>query len=136
MTPQAHNPEIDNAKYVSFVSFRKSGQAVATPVWIAPFEDGYGLTIESTSGKAKRLAHTSRATIQACSFKGVITPGATVYNCEASLVMRKRAEEVRDAIARKYGLTYKVFSISLWFKDRFGKSKGLPEAAVILKITQ
>ena len=136
MTPQAHNPEIDNAKYVSFVSFRKSGQAVATPVWIAPFEDGYGFTIESTSGKAKRLAHTSRATIQACSVKGVITPGATVYNCEASLVMHKRAEEVRDAIARKYGFTYKVFSISLWFKDRFGKSKGLPEAAVILKITQ
>ena len=136
MTPQAHNPEIDNAKYVSFVSFRKSGQPVATPVWIAPFEDGYGFTIESTSGKAKRLAHTSRATIQACSFKGVITPGATIYNCEASLVLHKRAEEVRDAIARRYGLTYKVFSISLWFKDRFGKSKGLPEAAVILKITQ
>ena len=136
MTPQAHNPEIDNAKYVSFVSFRKSGQPVATPVWSAPFEDGYGFTIESTSGKAKRLAHTSRATIQACSFKGVITPGATIYNCEASLVLHKRAEEVRDAIARRYGLTYKVFSISLWFKDRFGKSKGLPEAAVILKITQ
>jgi PPOX class probable F420-dependent enzyme len=136
MTPQAQNPEIDNAKYVSFVSFRKSGEAIATPVWIAPFEDGYGFTIESTSGKAKRLAHTPRATIQACSFKGVITPGATVYNCEASLVLHKRAEEVRDAIAHKYGLTYKVFSISLWFKDRFGKSKGLPEAAVILKITQ
>ena len=136
MTLQAHNPEIDNAKYVSFVSFRKSGEAIATPVWIAPFEDGYGFTIESTSGKAKRLAHTPRATIQACNIKGVITPGATVYNCEASLVLHKRAEEVRDAIAHKYGLTYKVFSISLWFKDRFGKSKGLPEAAVILKITQ
>ena len=135
MTSQAHNPEIDNAKYVSFVSFRKSGQSIATPVWIAPFEDGYGFTIESTSGKAKRLAHTSRATIQACNFKGVITPGATIFNCEASLVMHKRAEEVRDAIAHKYGFTYKVFSISLWFKDRFGKSKGLPEAAVILKIT-
>jgi len=135
MTPQAHNPEIDNAKYVSFVSFRKSGQPVATPVWIAPFEDGYGFTIESTSGKAKRLAHTSRATIQACSFKGVITPGAAIYNCEASLVLHKRAEEVRDAIARKYGLTYKLFSISLWIKDHFGKSKGLPEAAVILKLT-
>ncbi len=129
------NHEIDNAKYVSFVSFRKSGEAVATPVWIAPFEDGYGFTVESTSGKAKRLAHTSRATIQACSFKGVITPGATVYNCQASLVLHDRAEEVRDAIARKYGLTYKVFSISLWFNTRFGKSKGLPEAAVILKIT-
>ena len=74
MTPQAHNPEITNAKYVSFVSYRKSGQAVATPVWITPFEDGYGFT-------------------------------------------------------------YKVFSIYLWFTSRFGKSKWLPEAAVILKIT-
>jgi PPOX class probable F420-dependent enzyme len=136
MTPQAHKPEIDNAKYVSFVSFRKSGEAVATPVWIAPFEDGYGFTTESTSGKAKRLAHTSRATIQACSYNGTVTPGATIYSCTASLVFHERAEEVRDAIAHKYGLTYKVFSISLWFKDRFGKSKGLPEAAVILKITQ
>ncbi len=135
MTSTPHH-EIDNAKYVSFVSFRKSGQAVATPVWIAPFEDGYGFTVESTSGKAKRLAHTSRATIQACSIKGVIKPGATIYNCEASLVLHERAEEVREAIARKYGLTYKVFSISLWFSARFGKSKGLPEAAVILKITQ
>ena len=136
MTPQAHNPEIDNAKYVSFVSFRKSGQPVATPVWIAPFEDGYGFTIESTSGKAKRLAHTSRASIQSCNVKGVITPGATIYNCQASLVLHHRAEEVRDAIAHKYGFTYKVFSIYLWFTSRFGKSKGLPEAAVILKITQ
>ncbi len=135
MTPQAHNPEIDNAKYVSFVSFRKSGQPVATPVWIAPFEDGYGFTIESKSGKAKRLAHTSRATIQSCNVKGVITPGATIYNCQASLVLHQRAEEVRDAIAHKYSFTYKVFSIYLWFTSRFGKSKGLPEAAVILKIT-
>ena len=135
MTLQAHNPEINNAKYVSFVSYRKSGQAVATPVWIAPFEDGYGFTIESTSGKAKRLAHTSRATIQACTVKGVITSGATIYNCQASVVLHERAEQVRDAIAHKYGLTYKVFSIYLWFTSRFGKSKGLPEAAVILKIT-
>jgi len=135
MTPQAHNPEIDNAKYVSFVSYRKSGKAIATPVWIAPFEDGYGFTIESTSGKAKRLAHTSRATIQACDVKGVITSGATIYNCTASVVLHERAEQVRDAIAHKYGLTYKAFSILLWFRSRFGKSKGLPEAAVILKIT-
>lgn len=135
MTPHAHNSEIDNAKYVSFVSYRKSGKAIATPVWIAPFEDGYGFTIESTSGKAKRLAHTSRATIQACNVKGVITSGATLYNCTASVVLHERAEHVRDAIAHKYGLIYKLFSIYLWFTSRFGKSKGLPEAAVILKIT-
>ena len=99
------NASLDSTKYVSFVSLRRSGEPVATPVWVAKFEGGYGFTIESSSGKAKRLSHTSAATVQPCNARGKITPGSNVYNCTATVVRGDRAKLVRDEIARKCGLT-------------------------------
>jgi hypothetical protein len=57
-----------------------------------------------------------------------------VYRCTAKVVLNSEAEIVRDAIAKKYGLTYKVFSVYLWFTDRFGKKKHRPETAVIISL--
>jgi hypothetical protein len=44
------------------------------------------------------------------------------------------AETVRDAVARKYGFTYKVFSIYLWFSEHFGSNKDQPETAVVVTL--
>lgn len=126
--------EIDSAKYVSFVSFRRTGEAVATPVWVANFEGSYGFTIESTSGKAKRLSHTSAATVQPCDSRGKITTGSGIYKCNAVVVSGERAERVRDAIADKYGLTYRLFSVYIWFAARFGKYKNEVETAVVFTL--
>jgi hypothetical protein len=57
-----------------------------------------------------------------------------VYLCTARVVLNGDAEIVRDAVAKKYGLTYKVFSIYLWFTERFGKKKHQPETAVIVSL--
>jgi PPOX class probable F420-dependent enzyme len=126
---------IATAKYVSFVSYRRNGTPVATPVWIAPVGIDFGFTIDNTSGKAKRLAHTNRATVQECDVKGKIAEGTPVFPCTAKVVLNGEAEVVRDAIANKYGLTYKAFSIYLWFTNRFGKKKNQPETAVIISLT-
>jgi PPOX class probable F420-dependent enzyme len=125
---------IASAKYVSFVSYRRDGSPVATPVWIAPLGNDFGFTIDNASGKAKRLAHTNRATIQQCDVKGKVAEGTPVYRCTAKVVLHSEAEIVRDAIAKKYGLTYKAFSMYLWFTDRFGKKKHQPETAVIVSL--
>ena len=128
------NTTLDSSKYVSFVSFRRSGQPVATPVWIANFEGSYGFTTESASGKAKRLSHNSAATVQPCNSRGKITPGSHVYKCTATVVHGEHATLVRDAIARKYGLTYKLFSVYLWLSERFGKYKNESETAVLFTL--
>jgi PPOX class probable F420-dependent enzyme len=125
---------IATAKYVSFVSYRRNGTPVATPVWIAPVGIDFGFTIDNTSGKAKRLAHTNRATVQECDVKGKIAEGTPVFPCTAKVVLNGEAEVVRDAIANKYGLTYKAFSIYLWYTNRFGKKKHQPETAVIISL--
>lgn len=97
--------EIADRKYVSFITYRRTGAAVETPVWIAPLGDGTaGFTTEATSGKAKRLAHTPAVTLQPCDVRGRLTPGTQPVAATARVVTGAEADRVRDAIRRKYRL--------------------------------
>ncbi len=130
--------EIRAAKYISFVSTRKNGTPVATPVWVAPLDylgsNVVGFTIDANAGKAKRLAHTNTVTVQPCDIRGRVNEGSPIVHGTAIVVSGAEAEKVRDAIAHKYGFTYKMFSIYLWFSERFGKNQDQPETAVIVTL--
>ena len=127
-----------SAKYISFVSTRKNGTPIATPVWVAPLDylgpNVFGFTIDADAGKAKRLAHTSAVTVQPCDIRGRTTEGSPIIAGQAVVISGTEAEKVRDAIAAKYGFTYTVFSIYLWVSERFGKSKDQPETAVVVTL--
>ena len=129
---------VRSAKYISFVSTRKNGTPIATPVWVAPLDylgpNVFGFTIDANSGKAKRLAHTSAVTVQPCDIRGRTTEGSPIIAGQAVVISGTEAEKVRDAIAAKYGFTYTVFSIYLWVSERFGKSKDQPETAVVVTL--
>ncbi len=129
---------VRSAKYISFVSTRKNGTPIATPVWVAPLDylgpNVFGFTIDANAGKAKRLAHTSAVTVQPCDIRGRTTEGAPIIAGQAVVISGTEAEKVRDAIAAKYGFTYTVFSIYLWVSERFGKSKDQPETAVVVTL--
>ena len=125
-------------KYISFVSTRKNGTPIATPVWVAPLPSRgpnvFGFTIDANAGKAKRLAHTNTVTVQPCDIRGRIVKGSPIVSGTAVVISGAEAETVRDAVARKYGFTYKMFSIYLWFSERFGKNQDQPETAVIVTL--
>ncbi len=61
---------LPTSRYVSLTTFRRTGDAVATPVWAAP--DGADLVVwtRADSGKVKRLRHTSRVTVAPCDVRG------------------------------------------------------------------
>jgi PPOX class probable F420-dependent enzyme len=126
------------AKYISFVSTRKNGTPIATPVWVAPLPylgpNVFGFTIDASAGKAKRLAHTTAVTVQPCDIRGRIIEGSPIVGGTAVVISGSEAEKVRDAIAHKYGFTYKVFSIYLWFSEHFGRHKDQPETAVVVTL--
>jgi PPOX class probable F420-dependent enzyme len=129
---------VHSAKYISFVSTRKNGTPVATPVWVASLAylgpNVVGFTIDANAGKAKRLAHTKSVTVQPCDIRGRIIAGSPVVHGTAVVVSGTEAETVRDAVAHKYGFTYKMFAIYLWFSEHFGKNKDQPETAVIVTL--
>ena len=57
---------LSDEKYLALTTFRRSGEGVVTPVWVAPLSDGrIGFWTADGSGKTKRMRHTSRVTVQA-----------------------------------------------------------------------
>jgi uncharacterized protein len=74
-------------KYMLFTSFRRDGRPVSTPVWVIDLgDDRVGFWTSSGSGKAKRLAHTSRVTVQPCNARGAVKAGTAPVEAIASLV--------------------------------------------------
>ena len=128
--------DIANAKYVSFTTFRKNGEAVATPVWIAPLGDGrLGFMTNDNVGKTKRLAHTARITLQECDVRGRIKEGAPIVDGTA-VVVRGEADQarVRGAVERKYGLLAKGFALANLAGKVLPFLKPAPRAGVIVTL--
>jgi uncharacterized protein len=61
---------LKNAKYIALETFRKSGQGVITPVWMAA--DGGKLYVwtDGTSGKSKRIRASQRVRLCASDMRG------------------------------------------------------------------
>ena len=96
-------------KYLLLTTFKKDGTAVATPVWGAPLANGsIGFWTSSGSGKAKRLAHTARVTVQPCDARGKVKSGSSPTDATAVLVTGAELEEINTKIVAKYGFMTKV----------------------------
>ena len=122
---------ISSAKYVSLVTFRRSGEAVASPVWIAPLADGTaGFTTEATSGKVKRIANNPAVTLQACSARGKLDDTAPIVSATATVVTGAAHKAVHDAIRTKYGVIVSLIGMGDKLRKLVGKAK-TPTAVVL-----
>lgn len=96
-------------QFVLLTTFRKSGDAVNTPVWIAADGGRLLVTTGGTSGKVKRLRHTPRIELTPCSARGVVTPGAATVTAQALVNTDADTLAVLDeALLGKYGLKYRA----------------------------
>jgi PPOX class probable F420-dependent enzyme len=122
-------------KYILFTTFRKNGEPVATPVWQADVGNGeIGFYTGAESGKAKRLRHTPRVTIQACDQRGKQVHGE-VHEATARLVTGDQAESVHAAIRAKYGLVVTLMGVVMPIILRLrGKGSAYGDSAVIITL--
>jgi PPOX class probable F420-dependent enzyme len=121
---------------VLLTTFRRDGRPVATPVWWAEVGDGkYGFWTSSNSGKAKRLAHTARVTVQPCNARGAVTEGSELHEGSARVVSGPELETVRSAIKAKYGvqttITKLMFTVMTTVR---GKRAPYADRAVIVTL--
>jgi PPOX class probable F420-dependent enzyme len=124
---------ISDEKYVLLTTFRKSGDAVATPVWIAPLSDGTaGFTTELNVGKVKRIRHTPRVTLQPCSVTGKVKPGAPVIEATAEVKIGADAGPIRKAIHRKYPVMVSLLNVPSFFRKLVRRRSTTPECAIQL----
>ena len=100
---------LGDEKYILLTTFKRDGTAVPTPVWSVPLDDReIGFWTSSGSGKAKRLAHTERVTVQACDARGNVKDGTDPVEATARLVDGDELDEIRPKIVAKYGFMTKV----------------------------
>lgn len=100
--------DLDRAKYIDFVSYRRDGTPVSTAVWVVPFEDGYAFTTDPDSWKVKRILRDPNVTIQASNVRGRPKGGAPVHRGRAEVLEAMKVADVRDAVRRKYRIMYKL----------------------------
>ena len=66
-------PEIQGRKYISLTTFRKTGQAVPTPVWFGEDDGKLYVMSRSDSGKSKRVRNNPQVRVAPCTMRGKVT---------------------------------------------------------------
>ena len=95
---------LSDEKYMLLTTFRRDGTPVATPVWVVPLDDGaVGFWTSSGSGKAKRLGHTSRVTVQPSDARGRVKKGSQPVEATARVVTGAEFAVIHDKVKAKYG---------------------------------
>jgi uncharacterized protein len=100
---------LSDEKYILLTTFRRDGTPVSSPVWAVPLDGGdTGFWTSSGSGKAKRLAHTERVTVQPCDGRGKVRKGSGAVDATARLVTGADLDAIRQKVIAKYGFMTKI----------------------------
>ncbi len=122
--------DLDTAKYVSFVTYKKDGSPVATPVWVVPFEGGYAFTTYPEAFKVKRLRNDARATLTVCDMRGKIKEGTVVHTGAAVVLNEAETQRVDALIRKKYFIGYRMIGVFALLKKIAGKGSTAGDAAI------
>ena len=86
---------------------RKSGDAVATPVWFVADDDALLICTDDPSGKVRRIRADRRVTVAPCTLRGKrLGPDRPAV---ASLLQGAEAAEAERVMRSRYTITQKLF---------------------------
>jgi uncharacterized protein len=118
--------DVASSRYMAFTTFRRNGDPVATPVWVADLGDGtVGFTTSATSGKVRRLAHSPHVVVSPCSMRGAVACGAPKWCGTARVVRGDDHARVRAAIARRYRFQLWLIDVSARLRRRHDDEVGI-----------
>jgi PPOX class probable F420-dependent enzyme len=118
-----------NQKYLNLESYRKTGAAVATPVWFAQNDDEAGddLYVYSLAeaGKVKRIRNNPRVRVMPCDFRGA--PKGEWVEATARILDGAEASKAERLLDKKYGLMKKIGNV-------FSKIMKRSRAAIAIRV--
>ncbi|MFB2557381.1 PPOX class F420-dependent oxidoreductase [Herbiconiux liangxiaofengii] len=98
--------------FVSLTTFRKSGAAVSTPVWIVRDGDTLLVTTPDDTGKVKRLRNDARVELRPSSRMGAVREGEPVRHGVATIESDAASVERGSGLfRRKHPVEYRVFML-------------------------
>ena len=122
---------LGNEQFLSLTTFRRSGERVSTPMWVARDGDALIMFTPQASGKVKRLRNSPRVELRPCDRFGRVKDGVEpVAGMAEVLTDEDSRERATGIIRREYGLGYRVV-MGIERLIKFGQEK-----RVILRITR
>jgi uncharacterized protein len=112
--------ELAAERYVSLVTYRRNGNGVPTPIWVA--DDGgklYAVT-DGTSAKVKRLKMTDRVRIAACDARGNVR-GEWVEGHARRIDDPAVVAKAAAALGYKYGWQFTMLNVFSRLSGRIGR---------------
>ncbi len=99
-------------RFVSLTTFRRSGKAVATPVWIGREGEDLVVLTPTASGKVKRVRNNARVELRPCDRRGRVSEGAPTVSAVAEILDDPAAvDRVRTVMREKYRAEYRIFMV-------------------------
>src|SRR6266513_3138578 len=95
-------PDLRREQCIALTTFRKTGQAVTTPVWFAERLGTIYVETHADAGKLKRLRHTARVTLAPCTYSGKVT-GSVSAGHARMLTESEESTAASAALSKKYG---------------------------------
>ena len=101
-------PDLRREQCIALTTFRKTGEAVTTPVWFAESLGTIYVETHGDAGKLKRLRHTARVTLAPCTYSGKVTGAVSAGNARI-LTEPQENTAASTALAKKYGFMRPLF---------------------------
>ena len=121
-------------RFVSLTTFRRSGEAVSTPVWVTRQGDALVVLTPSGSGKVRRLRHDPRVELRPCGRFGQVADGVRPVGAVAAV--REGEQDVaqaRAAIRRGYPVESRVVLGIERLAERLRGRPPTPRLALLLR---
>jgi len=118
-------------QFISLTTFRRTGEPVSTAVWVAPDGVAQLVTTQLSTGKVKRLRHTSRVEMRPCSRLGKVAAGVQPIGGIAEIRTDEQSiRELNEAMVSKYGLMFRLVLLAERVIRRGGPGR------IVLRITE
>ena len=101
-------PDLGREQCIALTTFRKTGQAVTTPVWFAISLGTIYVETHADAGKLKRLRHSARVTLAPCTYSGKVT-GSVSEGKARILTESEESTAASVALTKKYGVMRSLY---------------------------
>jgi len=112
--------DLFSESYINLITFKRNGDGVPTPVWLAPLDGKLYVFTDGTSAKVKRVRATGRVRVAPCDVRGKVSgdwsDGTARVVTEPDLIDRAYA-----ALRAKYGWQMTLVDGVSWIAGRIGR---------------
>ena len=95
--------------YLNLETYKRSGQAVPTPVWFVEHEDHLYVRTIAYSGKVKRVRNNPQVRVAPCDARGELLGEWSAG--QARVASPEKSAAVNQLLGRKYGLRKRLFDL-------------------------